>query len=120
MLFKKGSLPSARAMSSEERIAAMSHGVINPDILGVEIEHRTGISQRKADLVLRYAKKHQKEFPGYPLVNLDDIANIIGGMKQAPEKAARGIEKIDTETARRILECEDTILWECRLQELCS
>ena len=78
------------------------------DILTVEIEHRTGISQRVAEIVTVYELLHPRK-----ILYLQDLAEEIGGIDVATEVETEGIEQIDAETALRVLLAEEEIYHEC-------
>ena len=101
------SLAAARAMTSEERIEALSHGTIDNDILTVEIEHRTGISQEVAEIVTVYEIEHGVDGG---VLDIAAVANEIGRCTMAPE-----LEGIDAEMALKVLLAQDDIYWDCGL-----
>ena len=102
------SLAAAGAMTSEERIRALSDFSVDNDILTVEIEHRTGISQRVAEIVTVYELLHSRK-----ILYLQDLAEEIGGIDVATEVETEGIEQIDAETALQVLLAEEEIYHEC-------
>ena len=106
------SLAAARAMTSEERIEALSHGIVDNDILTVEIEHRTGIPQAVAEVVIVFEILH-----GYEggVLDLVALATEIGLCTKAPEPETEGIEDVDAETALKVLLAQDDIYWDCGL-----
>ena len=106
------SLAAARAMTSEERVEALSHGTIDNDILTVEIEHRTGISQEVAEIVTIFEIEHGV-VDG--VLDMVAVANKIGRCTKAPEPELEGIEDVDAKTALKVLRAQDDIYWDCGL-----
>ena len=102
------SMAVARAMTSEERIRALSGYSVDNDILTVEIEHRTGIIQRTAEIVTVYELLHPRR-----VLYMAELAKEIGELTAATEVETEGIEEIDAETAMRVLVAEEQIYQEC-------
>ena len=100
----------ADKMSSEDRIEALSHGFIDNDIMSAEISFRTNIDQRAVSSALAY-KFFFIEEPGRN-ITLDEIANEIEALTEAPTDETKGIEDVGFEDALAILNCEEDILWE--------
>ena len=103
------SLAAARAMTSEERIEALSHGTIDNDILTVEIEQRTGIPQEVAEIVTIFEIEHGV-VDG--VLDMVAVAKEIGLCTKAPEPELEGIE---AETALKVLLAQEDIYWDCGL-----
>lgn len=111
------SLEQARRMSSEDRIGALSHGIIDNDILTVEISHRTGIGEDLVCPVLVYELLHSDESPFGPYGNFEEAAKLIASITEPQEEGTEGIENVDYETALRVLICEDEVYVDCGLAE---
>lgn len=108
------SLKAAYAMSRKERIEALSHGVVDNDILSVEIESRTGIGQKFVEDVLIYELLHGIKNGE---INIRKLAREIGDATESPEEETENIKYVDMLAAFQILVTEDNIYWECGINE---